>query len=383
MAEKEDRTEQATEKKLEEERKKGHVARSMDFAAAVVVIGVAGLLLKIAPFLGENIFINTVVSLSPPVNHRTILNRQDWYHFLMGDISSAVIFFLVIGVAAVTFAIIGDIAIGGWSYSSEKIFDVSRFSLLRGIKKPFTSQGITVLLGDIIKTVVLGSAIGILLWDQKDAWFSLLSGTSEYAIPHALETLGNDFLFFALLLLLPGTVDAILQRRIFATNMKMSKQEVKDEYKETQGNPIVRARIRSLRRKMAKMRMMKAVETATVVVTNPNHYAAAVYFTEQMDVPVLVAKGVEDVAERIKAVASAHRVPVLTAPPLARSLYKYGEIGEIIPAGLYEPVAIVLAYIDQLNRAKAGQGKPPKEWGSLDFASELGRDFEEGMLKSE
>lgn len=377
MAEKEDRTEQASQKRLDDAREKGDVTRSQDFTSAIVVIGVAGLLLKIAPVMGADLYNNLVVSLSPPVGIHTLLNPQDLFQNALNDLRTAVGIFLIAGTVSLLMAIGGTIVIGGWTFSPQKIFDIGRLSWLQGIMKPLSKQGAALLLGDVMKTMVLGAAMGLMLWGQREEWFALLTESPHAAIPHGLKALGGDFMIFALLLLIPGGVDGILQRRMFATKMKMSKEEVKDEHKESEGNPIVKSRIRALRRKMAKMRMMKAVETATVVIVNPDHYAVALQFQESMAVPQVVAKGTDLIAERIKERARAHQVPILTAPPLARGLYRFGEIGAPIPEGLYEAVAIILAYVEQLNRAKAGCGAAPREWESLELSAEIGSEFEE------
>jgi len=377
MAEKEDRTEEASQKRLDDAREKGDVARSQDFTSAAVVIGVAGLLLKIAPVMGADLYNNLVISLSPPVGTHALLNPQDLFRNVLNDLQTAIGVFLITGTVALLMATSGTIVIGGWTFSPQKFFDIARLSWMQGIMKPFSKQGATLLLGDVMKTMVLGTAMGLMLWGQREEWFALLTESPHAAILHGLKALGEDFMIFALLLLIPGGVDGILQRRMFATKMKMSKEEVKDEYKESEGNPIVKSRIRALRRKMAKMRMMKAVETATVVIVNPDHYAVALQFQESMAVPQVVAKGADLIAERIKERARAHQVPILTAPPLARGLYRFGEIGASIPEGLYEAVAIVLAYVEQLNRAKAGCGAAPRDWGSLELSAEIGREFEE------
>lgn len=377
MAEKEDRTEQASQKRLDDAREKGDVARSQDFTSASVVIGVAGLLLKIAPVTGADLYNNLVISLSPPVGTHALLNPQDLFRNVFNDLRTVISVFLIAGTVALLMAVGGTIVIGGWTFSPQKFFDIGRLSWMQGIMKPFSKQGATLLLGDIMKTMVLGTAMSLMLWDQREEWFALLTEPPHAAIPHGLKALGGDFMIFALLLLIPGGVDGILQRRMFATKMKMSKEEIKDEYKESEGNPIVKSRIRALRRKMARMRMMKAVETATVVIVNPDHYAVALQFQESMAVPQVVAKGADMIAERIKERARAHQVPILTAPPLARGLYRFGEIGASIPEGLYEAVAVVLAYVEQLNRAKAGCGAAPRDWGSLELSAEIGKEFEE------
>ena len=376
MAEQEDRTEKASHKKLEDAKQKGDVPRSADFTAAWVVFGAAAILLKLAAWWGASLFQGLQTALSFPSGQRHLLRDGNLLHVALQDVSAAFWIFALLGILLTAIAVAGSLGVGGWVWSMEKIWDWKRLSLSQGLKKPFTKKGVSVLLEDLIKTAALGAAMFLVLWAQKEQWFLLLRGTPSRASPQGLSYLSGDFLLFSALLLLPGVVDMILQRRFFIESQKMSRQEVRDEHKEMDGNQQVKGKLRALRRKMARLRMMKAVETATVVLTNPEHVSAAIRFTEAMSAPVLVAKGLDAVAFRIRDVARAHGVPVLEAPAVARSLHKRCEIGEPIPPGLYEAVAIVLAYIDHLDRAKAGFAPMPKDWRDLGLGQTLGVEFE-------
>ncbi|MBU2857343.1 EscU/YscU/HrcU family type III secretion system export apparatus switch protein [Acidithiobacillus ferrooxidans] len=382
MAEQEDRTEEASHKKLEDAKKKGDVPRSSDFTAAWVVFGAAAILLKLASWWGTSLFQSMIVALSFSSGHGTILQGQSLMRIALQDVSTALLVFSILGVLLVGIAVTATLSVGGWVWSPEKIWDWKRLSPVQGLKKPFTQKGVSVLWQDLLKTAALGATMFVLLWAQKGQWFHLLRATPSQAIPRGLSYLSADFLLFSGLLLLPGVIDLVLQRRFFVASQKMSHQEVRDEYKEMNGNQQVKGKIRALRRKMARLRMMKSVETATVIVTNPEHFSVALLFTENMSVPVLVAKGIDVVAFRIRDIARQHGVPILEAPAVARSLHKFCEIGEPIPAGLYEAVAIVLAYIDHLDRAKAGLAPMPKDWRTLGLGSTLGRDFEETSLRN-
>lgn len=376
MAEQEDRTESATQKKLDDAKNKGDVPRSSDFTAAWVVFGAAGVVMKMTPDWGGRLFNNLIASLSVPGDGQ-LLQPLDLFMDVLRDVHVALWIFMVMGVIVVSIAAAGTITVGGWVWSPEKAWDWKRISFSQGLKKPFTKKGVSVLWEDLVKTMVLGLAMLAVLWVQKNAWFQLLDETPRQAIPNGLATLGDDFLIFSSLLLLPGVVDMVLQKRFFVENQKMSKQEVRDEFKEMDGNPHVKNKLRMLRRKMARSRMMKAVETATVVVTNPEHFSVALWFEEDMPVPVVVAKGLDEVAFRIRDVAAKHAVPVLEAPAVARSLHKYCEIGDPIPPGLYEAIAVVLAYIDHLDRARAGEIPMPKRWLELKLGETLGVEFEQ------
>ncbi|MHB1705483.1 MAG: EscU/YscU/HrcU family type III secretion system export apparatus switch protein [Acidithiobacillus sp.] len=376
MAEKEDRTEEASHKKLEDAKKKGDVPRSADFTAAWVVFGAAAILLKLAAWWGANLFQSLMTALSFPSGQRHLLRNGNLIHAALQDVATALWIFALLGVLLLAIAVAGTLSVGGWVWSTEKIWDWKRLSLLQGLKKPFTKKGVSVLWEDLIKTAALGAAMFLVLWAQKTQWFLLLRSTPSKAIPQGLSYLSGDFLLFSGLLLLPGVIDLVLQRRFFIESQKMSRQEVRDEHKEMDGNQQVKGKIRALRRKMSRLRMMKAVETATAVLTNPEHFSVAIRFTETMSAPLVVAKGADIVAFRIRDVARKHGVPVLEAPAVARSLHKHCEIGEPIPLGLYEAVAIVLAYIDHRDRAKAGLAPMPKDWRELGLGQTLGLDFE-------
>lgn len=376
MAEQEDRTEEASHKKLEDAKKKGDVPRSSDFTAAWVVFGAAAILLKLSAWWGASLFRNLMTALSFPSGQRHLLRHGNLIHVAMQDISTALWIFALLGVLLLVIAVAGTLSVGGWVWSAEKIWDWKRLSFLQGLKKPFTKKGVSVLWEDLVKTAALGGAMFLVLWAQKEQWFLLLRSTPSRAIPQGLSYLSGDFLLFSGLLLLPGVVDLILQRRFFIESQKMSRQEVRDEHKEMDGNQQVKGKLRALRRKMSRLRMMKAVETATAVLVNPEHFSVAIWFTEAMPAPLVVAKGSDAVAFRIRDVAREHGVPILEAPAVARSLHKHCEIGDPIPPGLYEAVAIVLAYIDHLDRAKAGLAPMPKDWRDLGLGRTLGADFE-------
>lgn len=381
MAEQEDRTEEASRKKLEDAKKKGDVPRSADFTAAWVVFGAAAILLKLSAWWGASLFRNMVTALSFSSGRQDLLRSGDLVHVAMRDVSTALWIFVLLGVLLTGIAVAGTLSVGGWVWSPEKTLDWKRLSLLQGLKRPFTRKGVSVLWEDLVKTAALGAAMFVVLWAQKGQWFHLLRATPSQAIPQGLSYLSADFLVFSGLLLLPGVIDLFLQRRFFIESQKMSRQEVRDEHREMDGNQQVKGKIRALRRKMSRLRMMKAVETATVVLTNPEHFSVAILFTEEMSAPLLVAKGLDAVAFRIRDVAGKHGVPVLEAPAVARSLHKHCEIGEPIPPGLYEAVAIVLAYIDHLDRAKVGLAPMPKDWRDLGLGRTLGVDFEAASIR--
>ena len=181
------------------------------------------------------------------------------------------------------------------------------------------------------------------------------------AMAHVMWTLAWSFFFLSCAMILIAAVDIPYQIYDHNKKLKMTKQEVKDEYKDTEGKPEVKGRIRQLQREMANRRMMQDVPTADVVITNPTHFAVALkYDADKMGAPLVVARGADEVAMKIQEIAREHKVEVLRTPPLARALYHSTDVGEEIPAGLYVAVAQVLAYLFQLRQFRKGFGERPR-----------------------
>ncbi|MBU2766791.1 flagellar biosynthesis protein FlhB [Acidithiobacillus ferrivorans] len=372
MADEEDKTEQPSQKRLDDARQKGDVVRSADFTAAAIVAGTSGVIVKLASFLGGEVYNALLISLSPAITAQNLLDMHDFQRQLLSDMQVAVWALVLVSIVALVLAIASTMAIGGWVFTLTKLWDWQRLSWAQGLKKPFTRQGVMVLLEDALKTMVLGGAMALLLWGQKLEWLDLLLLGPQAAITQGMGLLADDFWVFGLLLFIPGVFDVVMQQKMHQTKMMMTHQEVKDEHKDMQGNPLVKGRIRALRRRMAKMRMMRNVPTASVVVTNPEAYAVALRYQQTSDdVPQVVAKGTGLMAARIRQMAHEHSIPILPAPPLARALYWQTEVGDAIPERLYEAVAIVLGYIEQLQRARMGSAPPPPQWVSPDSFDEI------------
>jgi flagellar biosynthetic protein FlhB len=189
---------------------------------------------------------------------------------------------------------------------------------------------------------------------------SLGSEPIHAAIGHAIQLAGHALIALTAALVLIAAVDAPFQIWQHRQDMRMTREEVRQEHKEAEGSPEIKGRIRALQRELAERRMMEEVPKADVIVVNPTHYAVALRYDDRsMRAPRVVAKGVDLMAARIREVATEHKVPIFEAPPLARALHRHVEIGDEIPAGLYVAVAQVLTYIFQLRAAKAGGGIRP------------------------
>lgn len=251
--------------------------------------------------------------------------------------------------------------IGGWSFSLKAAaFKAERLNPLKGLKRVFGANG----LNELVKALAKFSLVAVIavawLWYSAEDLMSLAREPIGQAIRDSLKLCGLSLLVVSLGLIVIAAFDVPFQLWQYEKKLRMTRQQVKDEFKETEGRPEVKARVRALQQQAATRRMMEELPTADVVITNPTHFAVALKYDDtSMGAPRVIAKGKDLLAKRIREVAEEHGVPLFSAPPLARVLFRTAEIGEEIPARLYTAVAQVLAYIYQLNETpKPGQRRP-------------------------
>jgi flagellar biosynthetic protein FlhB len=270
-------------------------------------------------------------------------------------------------------ALISPILIGGWLFSAKAF--VPKFSKLNpvnGITNMFSKNALVELLKAIGKATVVGVVAWMVMVKQEDAVIGLAVEPLRLGTTHLLNMLGSSFLYIVGALGLIAAIDAPYQLWHYANKLKMTRQEMIQESKESDGNPQIKGKIRQLQREMAKRRMMADVPTADVVVTNPTHYAVALKYNDGMrGAPKVIAKGTDETAAKIREIARENKVIMLEAPALARALYKHAEIGDEIPQTLYAAVAEVLAYVFQLRMFSKGGAPRPEEPKALDVPPEL------------
>ncbi|WP_375177010.1 flagellar biosynthesis protein FlhB [Marinobacter mobilis] len=369
-----EKTEEATPRRLEKAREEGQTARSRELATMAVLMAGAGGLLVFGSGLGK--------ALADIMRNSFSLEREvifDTHHMALhlldaaGEASWAVAPLLLVLLVA---AIIGSIGIGGLLFSGKAItpkFD--RMNPLKGLKRMFSVRSVVELLKGVAK-VALVMTLAILILDLRTD--DLLKIADEPAVPamaHVVWTLGWTFLLLSCATIIIAAIDVPFQIYDHQKKLRMTKQEVKDEYKDTEGKPEVKGRIRQLQREMAQRRMMQDVPEADVVITNPTHYAVALKYDQKtMAAPIVVAKGADEIAFKIMEIAREHKVEVLRTPPLTRAVYYNTDIGGEIPDGLYMAIAQVLAYLFQLRQFRRGQGARP---GMPDFPipNDLRRDI--------
>ncbi|WGL63706.1 flagellar biosynthesis protein FlhB [Pseudomonas sp. CW003PS] len=369
-----DKSEEPTGKRLEESRKKGQIARSKELNTLAVTLTGTVALIIFGAYMGNVLMDIMRGNFSLP--REVLMSERSMALYLLASGKEALLAMQPFLIALLIASIVGPIALGGWLFSTEALQPkASRMNPLAGLKRMFSVQALVELLKALAKfLVILAVALVVLSVDQDDL-LAIANEPIEPAILHSLKVVGWSAFWLSCGLILIAAVDAPFQLWSHKQKLKMTKQEVRDEYKDTEGKPEVKGRIRQLQREMAERRMMQAVPQADVVITNPTHFAVALkYDPEKGGAPLLLAKGGDFLALKIREIAHEHKVMVLESPGLARAVYYSTELDQEIPAGLYLAVAQVLAYVYQLRQYQAGKGKRPGPLPDLPIPPDLRRD---------
>mgnify|MGYP003394206622 CR=1 FL=1 len=366
-----EKTEQPSQRRLDQAREEGQVARSRELSTfTVLMAGGAGLWLmgsslsqQLIKLIREGLTLNADLifkseSLMPHLHN---LSQETVLVFLP-------FFLLLLGVA--TFS---PLLLNGWMFTMKPLMpDMSKLSPAAGLGRMFSTHSLVELVKALGKSLVVGCIGAWVIWHNRDAVLMLVSEPLFLAIPHLGSVMWMCFATIMGGMLIIVAVDVPFQLWEHNKKLKMTKQEVRQEAKETEGDPQVKGKIRSMQREMARRRMMAEIPTADVVVTNPTHFSVALRYSENgMRAPVVVAKGTHLMAAKIKEIAKENNIPILEAPPLARALYKHTDLGQAIPEALYTAVAEVLAYVYQLKRYKTVGGSYPQAPGELPVPKEL------------
>ncbi|MDQ1362787.1 MAG: flagellar biosynthesis protein FlhB [Pseudomonadota bacterium] len=354
-----ERTEQPTPKRQEDARKKGQIARSRELnTMAVMLVSAMAMVM-----LGKEM----IADLGELMKRHMQPSRADIFDVsamlrLLNEATLDALWLLApVLVLLVVVALLAPLSIGGWAFSLEAMQPrLNKLDPIKGIRRLFSAKSLVELLKAMAKfALVTAVAIGV-IWLQMDEFIQLGSESLEPGLGHAGELLTTAFLYVSAALVLIAAVDVPFQIWDHNKQMRMTRQEIRDEMKDTEGKPEVRSRIRQLQREMAQRRMMEAVPKADVVVTNPTHFAVALkYDPKRMRAPTVLARGTDLVALNIRKIAEENNIARIEAPPLARALYHTTEIGQEIPQGLYLAVAQLLAYVFQLKAVQKNGGKKP------------------------
>ncbi len=369
-----DKSEEPTEKRVRESREKGQLARSRELNTVAVTLGGIGGLLASGGSLAGSLM--AIMQGSFELSRETLLDEGSMVRLLMGSGMIALEAIMPLLIVLLLVSIIGPISLGGWLFSAKAMAPkFSRMNPGPGLKRMFSTKALVELLKALGKFVVVLMVALAVLSAYQDDLLSIAKQPLDLAIMHSVEVVGWCALWMACGLILIAAVDVPFQLWDNKQKLMMTKQEVRDEYKDSEGKPEVKSRIRQLQRDAAQRRMMQAVPDADVVITNPTHFAVALkYDGSKGGAPMLVAKGGDFVALKIREIANEHKVTVLESPALARAVYYSTELDREIPAGLYLAVAQVLAYVYQLRQYRSGKGKRPDPLSSLPIPPDLRRD---------
>jgi flagellar biosynthetic protein FlhB len=281
--------------------------------------------------------------------------------------------------ALIVAALSSPFFLGSWNWSAKAITpDITRLNPLKGITRLVSWSGLLELVKSVAKASLIGGIAIRVLWSERGEILALLGQTVDAGLVSAGHLINYSFLMIVMSMAIIVAIDVPFQHWHYYNGLKMTKEEVKREGREMEGSPEVKGKIRSLQREAARRRMMEAVPQADVIVTNPTHFAVALVYKDGMRAPKVLAKGMGEVARKIRALGAEHGVPLLEAPPLARALYRHAELDKDIPSPLYAAVAQVLAYVYQLSRWRRQGGDYPFPPRDIPVPADMAREVVNG-----
>ncbi|MFK7886275.1 MAG: flagellar biosynthesis protein FlhB [Gammaproteobacteria bacterium] len=354
-----EKTEEPTPKRLADARKKGQVPRSRELTAAGVMLSAGAGLWLFGQHMAHGV--TNVMRNGFTLERAALFDDTALFVAFETAILDALKFLAPFFGVVVIAAVATPALLGGWSFSAKAMaFKAEKLNPLKGLKRIFGPNGLMELLKALAKFGLIGSVAVFMLKSISGEILSLSTQPVLSALGHAAELLLMALLVVSAPLLIIAAIDAPFQLFQHTKQLKMTRQEVRDENKETEGNPEVKGRLRSMQQEQANRRMMDEVPKADVIITNPTHFAVALrYDPLKMGAPRVVAKGADELARRIRETAGEHSIPMMRAPPLARALYRTTDLNQEIPARLYAAVAQVLTWVFALRRAdEAGATRP-------------------------
>ena len=373
MAEEQDaeRTESASPRRLEQAREEGQVARSQELTTfAMLMAGAGGLW-----FLGGHLYeqMRTLLRRGLSVDATTVLDEGQMALRLYEQSVAALSAIAPLLMLFLVTAFLVPQALSGWLFSWNALrFDAQRLNPFSGLSRIISWRGAMELAKALVKALLIAVVAVIVLWQYREPLQQLALLPLDAGIAQMSRFAGKSFLVIAGVMALVAAADVPLQIWRHAHELRMSREELRREHMESEGNPQMKAAIRNQQRAMARRRMMAEVPNASVIVTNPTHYAVALRYDEQgRGAPRVIAKGADLVAAKIREVGAQHRVPVLESPALARAIYHHAEIGAEIPEKLYAAVAEVLAHVFQLRRYRDHGGIAPQPLPAVEIPAAL------------
>lgn len=373
-----EKTEQPSPKRLKEAREKGQVARSKDLNATVILLFTGAAFLLFGRHLAAQFMV--IMRQAFEFDSQVLTTTADVTYTFYFAAKTGFMAAMPLLVVILLLAIAAPLLMGGWVFSLEALSPkMSRLNLLKGLKRMVSLKSLVELFKSLAKFLLVATVSVLLLQWKFPALMSLATFSVQAAMSHGMGIVVLVFMILSASLLLIVALDVPFQLYEHHKQLKMTKQELKDEYKETEGKPEVKSQIRRAQQAIARRRMMSQIVNADVVLTNPTHFAVAIAYKQNGNrAPIVVAKGKDLMALQINRVAKAKQVPVLSIPPLARAIYFSTDLDEEIPHGLYVAVAQVLAYIFKLHD-KTNYEAAPAILSDLPIPDELKRDVEDEL----
>ena len=365
-----EKTEEPTERKIQKSKEDGQTARSKELnTTAILLFGALGLV-AFGSYMSDKIYHIARSNLS--VERAAIFDTNTMFSHMSSSMWEAVEALVPWFILVLIAAFLSPLGVGGWLFSTKALAPkMSRISPLAGFKRMFSANSLVELLKAWAKVLVVGTSAYFII----DFYFQDAMALQNAAVRPAIKRSVEIVLWAAVILcastLIIAMIDVPWQIYSHTKKLRMSLQEVKDEFKDTEGKPEVKGRIRQMQREAAQRRMMGAVPDADVVITNPTQYAVALKYTGGAGAPIVVAKGIEETAFKIREIAKENNVPQMQAAPLARAIYVHTRIDEEIPEGLFVAVAQVLAYIYQIDQYAKGQGAKPDHRPTMPIPQDL------------
>lgn len=355
-----DRNLPASERKLQKARDDGQVSRSRDLSHLAVLGGGALSLMALAPMMFDRLKVHLGQQLS--FDASVVAHPETMLIRLQDMVAIGLLGCVIFAAITTTVVMLSTVAVGGWVTSLKPIMpDFSRLNPLSGLGRMFTKDKFTEVLKMVLITVVLIAVGTSYLSSTIYSIATLVLQPSTAAIRHLTDWLTSGMSLLLIVILLVAMVDVPLQRFLHMSKMKMSHDEVKQEGKESDGNPQMKGKLRQRQREIAQGNSIAAVPKADFILMNPTHFAVAIKYDDTMRAPQVISKGADLLAMKIRDIAKLNAIPVLQSPMLARALYAHAELDQDIPASLYTAVAQVLAYIYRLKAAMRGDGPMPGE----------------------
>lgn len=353
------KTEEPTERRLQESRKKGQTARSKELNTLLSLMAAAIGMVFLGQYLMADLF--QLMSQGLGFEPQRLRNPDQMFEAIRGMAAMGLGSILPLFGLLVFAAFLGPVAMGGMVFSFEAVAPkLEKISPIKGLGRMFGLQSLVELIKALCKFLLVGAAAVVIIYYSMDSLIGLGFTSVFSAVVSTGDLLLWSFIGFSAVLILVASIDAPFQLWNHKQQLMMTLQEVKDEMKESEGRPEVKSQVRRMQRQLSESRMMDAVPMADVVITNPTHYAVALkYDQDGTGAPKVVAKGQDFMAKQIREVAAANDVPLFEAPPLARALHGMVEIGHEIPGDLFKAVAQVLAYVYQLKTFKETQKARP------------------------